>query len=177
VTQAAGLRQPPDAPAHRYPLRVYFEDTDAGGMAYHANYLRWAERARTESLRAMGLPHQMLMEGHDSILVVRRIEVEYWRPARLDDAVMVETRVVAVRGVTIVLDQRMVPGDDGGAGEGPLAALRVELACIDRHGLRPKRIPEPWRTALDGVAARSDRGGVRGGGNAGSRDGIEPPGQ
>jgi acyl-CoA thioester hydrolase len=146
------VRTPPDAPAHRYPLRVYFEDTDAGGMAYHANYLRWAERARTESLRSMGLPHQMLMEGHDSILVVRRIEVEYWRPARLDDAVVVETRVIAVRGVTIVLDQRMVPGDEA-APEGPLAALRVELACIDRHSLRPKRIPEPWRSALDAQAA------------------------
>ena len=145
------MRVPPDAPAHRYPLRVYFEDTDAGGMAYHANYLRWAERARTESLRAMGLPHQMLMEGHDSILVVRRIEVEYWRPARLDDAVVVETRVIAVRGVTIVLDQRVVPE---GGGQGPLAALRVELACIDRHGLRPKRIPEPWRSALDAKAAQ-----------------------
>jgi acyl-CoA thioester hydrolase len=128
-------------------------------MAYHANYLRWAERARTESLRSMGLPHQMLMEGHDSILVVRRIEVEYWRPAKLDDAVVVETRVVAVRGVTIVLDQRMVPGDGGQEPqEGPLAALRVELACIDRHGLRPKRIPEPWRSALDAQAAQGVAG-------------------
>ena len=149
-----GLNRPPNSPAHRWPLRVYFEDTDAGGMAYHANYLRWAERARTESLRAMGLPHQMLMEGHDSILVVRRIEVEYWRPAKLDDAVVVETRVIAVRGVTIVLDQRMVPGDENDAGQGPLAALRVELACIDRHSLRPKRIPEPWRSALDAKAAQ-----------------------
>lgn len=148
-----GLNRPPNSSAHRYPLRVYFEDTDAGGMAYHANYLRWAERARTESLRAMGLPHQMLMQGHDSILVVRRIEVEYWRPARLDDSVVVETRIIAVRGVTIVLDQRMVPDGDGAA-DGPLAALRVELACIDRHSLRPKRIPEPWRSALDAQAAR-----------------------
>ncbi|MFZ4407082.1 MAG: YbgC/FadM family acyl-CoA thioesterase [Paracraurococcus sp.] len=146
------MKIPPNSPAHRWPLRVYFEDTDAGGMAYHANYLRWAERARTESLRAMGLPHQMLMEGHDSILVVRRIEVEYWRPARLDDSVVVETRIIAVRGVTIVLDQRMVP--DGHAADGPLAALRVELACIDRHSLRPKRIPEPWRSALDAQAAQ-----------------------
>ncbi|MCO6419663.1 YbgC/FadM family acyl-CoA thioesterase [Siccirubricoccus sp. KC 17139] len=142
---------PPPGPAHRYPLRVYFEDTDAGGMAYHANYLRWAERARTESLRAIGLPHQMMIELHDSILVVRRIEVEYWRPARLDDAIVVETRVVAVRGVTLVLDQRMLREGEG-VGEGPLAALRVELACVDRHGLRPKRIPEPWRSALSGSA-------------------------
>lgn len=148
------MRQAPDAPAHAWPLRVYFEDTDAGGMAYHASYLRWAERARTESLRAMGLPHQVLMEDYASILVVRRIEVEYWRPARLDDAVLVETRVIAVRGVTILLDQRVVPaGDAAEAGQGPLAALRVDLACIDRHSLRPKRIPEPWRAALDAKAA------------------------
>ena len=150
------MKKAPDAPAHRYPLRVYFEDTDAGGMAYHANYLRWAERARTESLRAMGLPHQMLMEDHNSILVVRRIEVEYWRPARLDDAIVVETRVVTVRGVTLLLDQRMLPGE--GEAEGPLAALRVELACIDRHSLRPKRIPEPWRSALDAKSAAGGEG-------------------
>jgi acyl-CoA thioester hydrolase len=142
----------PDAPAHSFPIRVYFEDTDAGGMAYHATYLRWAERARTESLRDMGLPHQLMMERHDAILVVRRIEVEYWRPARLDDALVVETRVIAVKGVTLVLDQRMVQPD------GVLAALRVELACVDRHALRPKRIPEPWRTALNGAPGMTDRG-------------------
>ena len=95
------MRVPPTSPAHRFPIRVYFEDTDAGGMAYHANYLRWAERARTESLRDMGLPHQLMMERHDAILVVRRVEVEYWRPARLDDALVVETRVIAVKGVTL----------------------------------------------------------------------------
>ena len=151
------MRKPPESSPHRWPLRVYFEDTDAGGMAYHANYLRWAERARTESLRAIGLPHQHLIERHDSILVVRRIEVEYWRPARLDDAVVVETRVIAVRGVTIVLDQRMLPGEtaaDEAAEDAaaPLAAMRVELACVDRHTLRPKRIPEPWRSALEATA-------------------------
>ncbi|WP_243634774.1 YbgC/FadM family acyl-CoA thioesterase [Roseicella frigidaeris] len=158
-----GLRQAPAAPAHRWPLRVYFEDTDAGGMAYHANYLRWAERGRTESLRAMGLPHQMLMEGHHSILVVRRIEVEYWRPARLDDAVVVETRVASVRGVTLLLDQRVVADGAAEAGAGPLAALRVELACIDRGSLRPRRIPEPWRSALEAVAP----GGAAGAGTGG----------
>jgi acyl-CoA thioester hydrolase len=82
------------------------------------------------------------MERHHSILVVRRIEVEYWRPARLDDALVVETRVMAVRGAALLLDQRMVRGEEA------LAALHVELACIDRDTLRPKRIPEPWRAAL-----------------------------
>ena len=153
------MKVAPDAsasgPAHRFPIRVYFEDTDAGGVAYHATYLRWAERARTESLRDMGLPHQMMMERHDSILVVRRIEVEYWRPARLDDAIAVETRVLQVKGVTLLLDQRMLAADGEAA---PLAALRVELACIDRHSLRPKRIPEPWRSALGALPGRTDQG-------------------
>lgn len=132
---------------HAYMLRVYFEDTDAGGMAYHAAYLRWAERARTESLREAGLPHHEMMERHGAILVVRRVEVEYVRPARLDDAVTVETRVLAVRGASLVLDQRA--RKDGA----DLAVMRVELACLDRTDLRPRRIPEPWRTAIGGDAA------------------------
>jgi acyl-CoA thioester hydrolase len=127
---------------HHLPIRVYFEDTDAGGIAYHATYLRWAERARTEALREMGLPHQLMMERHDSILVVRRIEVEYWRPARLDDLVTVETRTQHLRAAMISLEQRVM------LGEALLATLKVELACLDRHSMRPTRIPEPWRTAL-----------------------------
>ncbi len=132
---------------HSHPIRVYFEDTDAGGMAYHATNHRWAERARTEALREAGLPHQELVEREGAILVVRRVEVEYVRPARLDDAVTVETRVLAVRGATLVLDQRArKDGTD-------LAVMRVELACLDRAGLRPRRIPEPWRTAIGGGGA------------------------
>ncbi len=144
----------PDAPAHRFPIRVYFEDTDAGGMAYHANYLRWAERARTEALRDMGLPHQAMIEQHNSLLVVRRAEVEYWRPARLDDALVVETRVIAVKGVTMALDQRVMRDSEA------LAALRIELACVDRTTLRPRRIPEAWRSALEGASARGAEAGA-----------------
>jgi acyl-CoA thioester hydrolase len=166
LNRPRSLARAPDTPAHSYPLRVYFEDTDAGGMAYHANYLRWAERARTESLRAIGLPHQMMIELHNSILVVRRIEVEYWRPARLDDALVVETRVIAVKGVTLALDQRVLRQDGAGVEEAPLAALRVELACVDRQGLRPMRIPEPWRSVLGAVP----------GGVGGDRPGDVPGG-
>ncbi len=166
ASRRAGLnRPPPEVPVHAHPVRVYFEDTDAGGMAYHATYLRWAERGRTEALRAMEMPHQRLVEGHNSILVVRRVEVEYAAPARLDDALVVETRVLAVRGVTMRLDQRMRL-EDGGA---TLAVLGVELACVDKDTLRPRRIPEPWRSALAGnAAAGAGRGaaGRTGGGGA-----------
>ena len=137
---------------HRYPIRVYFEDTDAGGMAYHANYLRWAERARTESLRAIGLPHQAMIERHNSLLVVRRIEVEYWRPARLDDLVVVETTVLKVTGAQILLDQTVRMGEGEAAGE-RLAGLKVGLVSVDQAGLKPVPLPEPWRSVLRDLMA------------------------
>ncbi len=127
---------------HDFPIRVYFEDTDAGGIVYHATYLRWAERARTEALRDMGLPHSLMMERHASLLVVRRIEVEYCRPARLDDLVTVQTRTLSMRAAMISLEQRVMLGED------LLASLQVDLACLDRHSMRPTRIPEPWRAVL-----------------------------
>ncbi len=129
---------------HRFAIRVYFEDTDAGGVAYHANYLRWAERARTESLRAMHLPHALMMERHNTMLVVRRIEVEYVRPARLDDLLVIETRIRGLGAATLDLDQRVLREDDGAE----LARLLVGLVCVSADGLRPARVPEPWRSEL-----------------------------
>lgn len=129
---------------HRHPVRVYFEDTDAGGVAYHANYLKWAERGRTESLRAMHLPHALMMERHRVMLVVRRIKVEYVRPARLDEALVVETGVRALGAATLDLDQRVLREADGAE----LARLDVGLVCVRAEGLQPARIPEPWRSEL-----------------------------
>jgi acyl-CoA thioester hydrolase len=132
---------------HRYPLRVYFEDTDAGGVAYHANYLRWAERARTESLRDIGLPHHLLMVRHGSLLVVRRIEVAYLRPARLDDAVVVETRVLKAGAASLEVGQDVVAAEARGK-DAVLARLKVGLVCVSQESLRPVALPEPWRSAL-----------------------------
>jgi acyl-CoA thioester hydrolase len=140
---------------HRYSLRVYFEDTDAGGMAYHARYLHWAERARTESLRAIGLPHQFMMERHNALLVVRRVEVEYWRPARLDDSVVVETSVLRVTGAQVLLGQ-VVRAADGALDR--LAGLRVGLVCVGRDSLRPVPLPEPWRSVLKGLVVPNEVG-------------------
>lgn len=137
---------------HRHYLRVYFEDTDAGGMAYHARYLHWAERARTESLRAIGLPHNLMIERHRALLVVRRVDVEYWRPARLDDAVVVETAILRVTGAQILLNQtvRAAEGDAGHPGE-RLAGLKVGLVCVGQETLKPVPLPDPWRTVLKGL--------------------------
>ncbi|MEO3475648.1 YbgC/FadM family acyl-CoA thioesterase [Roseomonas sp. CAU 1739] len=135
---------------HKYNLRVYFEDTDAGGMAYHARYLHWAERARTESLRAIGLPHQFMMERHNALLVVRRIEVEYWRPARLDDPVVVETAILRVTGAQVILSQtvRAAAAEGAGVSGERLAGLKVGLVCVGQGSLKPVPLPEPWRSVL-----------------------------
>jgi YbgC/YbaW family acyl-CoA thioester hydrolase len=89
-----------------------------------------------------------MIDGHNSILVVRRVEVEYALPARLDDLLSVDSRVVDVRGVTMTIDQRVTR--EGTA----LAALLVELACVDRTTLRPRRIPDPLRHVLGDTVAR-----------------------
>ncbi|MBO1077012.1 tol-pal system-associated acyl-CoA thioesterase [Roseomonas marmotae] len=134
---------------HRWPVRVYFEDTDAGGIVYHANYLRWAERARTESFRAIDLPHQLMMQRHASLLVVRRIEVEYVAPARLDDSLIVETRVLAMRGASVDFGQAVLDEASGAT----RAVLKVGLVCVRAEGMRPAPIPEPWRSVLrDGMS-------------------------
>jgi len=129
---------------HRLLVRVYFEDTDAGGVAYHANYLKWAERARTESLRSMHLPHALMMERHNSMLVVRRIEVQYVRPARLDEMLLVETRIAGLGAASLDLIQVVMREADTAV----LARLKVGLVCVRTDGLRATRLPEPWRSRL-----------------------------
>jgi acyl-CoA thioester hydrolase len=126
---------------HSHAVRVYFEDTDAGGVAYHARYLHWAERARTEALRGMGLPHAEMQRLHGCFLVVRRLAVEYARPARLDDLVEVSTEIRRA-GAALLLRQEVRRGAEH------LAALDVTLACVDAATLAPRRLPEPWLGAL-----------------------------
>jgi acyl-CoA thioester hydrolase len=137
---------------HRYPVRVYYEDTDAGGVAYHASYLRFAERARTEALRDLGVPHAELLQRFTLMFVVRRVEVDYLRPARLDDSLTVVTEPVTVGGASVVLRQ------DVRGPEGSCAVLSVRLACIDIRQGKPGRLPQRWRTALTEmcIAARGE---------------------
>lgn len=137
---------------HRYRLRVYFEDTDAGGIVYHARFLGFAERGRTELLRDLGVPHAELVRDHNLIFVVRRVELDYSRPARLDDAIVVATEPVAMGGATVTLRQTFWrEGEDK-----PLATLRIGLACMRIADQRPARLPARWREAflrLDSGAA------------------------
>src|SRR5579871_5424679 len=87
--------------AHRYRLRVYYEDTDAGGIVYHANYLRFAERARTEAMRDAGAPHAEMSAQAGLIFVVHRVELDYWAPARIDDSLIVLTRLHSLRPASV----------------------------------------------------------------------------
>src|SRR5450755_2144290 len=91
--------------AHHYVLRIYYEDTDAGGVVYHANYLRFAERARTEALRDLGVPHAEMVERFGLMFMVHRVEVDYERGARLDEALTIETEVLDVGGASTKLRQ------------------------------------------------------------------------
>jgi acyl-CoA thioester hydrolase len=134
---------------HRYAIRVYYEDTDAGGVVYHATYLRYAERARTEALRELGVPHADLVQQFGLMFMVRRIEVDYERGARLDEALTVETEVLEVGGATTRLRQTVRSKD------GICAALTIRLACVRVEGDRPGRIPAPWRKGL--IAMRDSR--------------------
>jgi acyl-CoA thioester hydrolase len=134
---------------HRYSFRVYYEDTDAGGVVYHANYLRYAERARTEALRQAGIPHAELVERFNLMFMVHRAEIDYVRPGRLDDTLVVETDTLEVGGASILLRQTVL---------GPLgvcASLRIKLACVRIQGNRAARIPPRWRDAMTGLIRRT----------------------
>jgi acyl-CoA thioester hydrolase len=161
---------------HRYCLRVYYEDTDAGGVVYHANYLRYAERGRTEALRDAGIPHAQLVEQFNLMFMVHRAEIDYVRPAMLDDLLVVETETQDVGGATVLLRQT-VSGP-----KGVCATVRIRLACVRIGGNKPARIPPRWREALSNLRRQDDAGpslrhqddagpGLRHQDDAGSRDG------
>ncbi len=129
---------------HVYPLRVYYEDTDASGIVYYANYLKFAERARTEMMRGAGITHVTLLGDHDAAFVVRRCTVDYRQPARLDDDIEVRTSIGTVAGAHIEAEQRVVR-------EGALlASIDLKLGCIGRNG-RAVRLPAPLRQALSSL--------------------------
>ncbi len=133
-------------PVHTMIMRVYIEDTDAGGIVYYANYLKFAERARTEMLRASGLSHATMMQEDGLALVVRRCALDCHRPLRLDDSFAVDTAVTSISGALLSLRQHLRREDR--SGDTDIATLVVNLACVGRDG-RPKRMPLPLRKAMD----------------------------
>ena len=129
-------------PRHDIAFRVYYEDTDAGGVMYHANYLAFAERGRTEAMRSLGAPVSDLLADCGLGFFVSDVRISYRRPVRLDDLVMVTTWLRELGGARCRLRQSLTCN-------GAVAAdLEVELACIRVADLKPARIPPLWRDVL-----------------------------
>jgi len=130
---------------HVLPIRVYFEDTDFSGLVYHATYLRWCERGRSDFLRLVGNDHRALIDGsggrEPAAFVVRRMSLEYLKPARIDEILEVTTRVKATAAATLTLDQRI--GRDGVE----LFTAEVMVVLISQSG-KPMRLSTALRDAL-----------------------------
>jgi acyl-CoA thioester hydrolase len=132
---------------HTLTLRVYWEDTDAGGVVYYANYLKFFERARTEWLRALGIEQQALKEQTGAMFVVADVQVRYLVPARLDDLLMVTVKVLANRHASIQIEQQVWRG------ETLLAEGSVRVGCVDANTLRPRRMPAAVLDAIESKRA------------------------
>ncbi len=143
----AGAPKTPAA-AHDFtlPVRVYYEDTDAGGVVYYANYLKFCERARTEWLRTLGLSQQKLLDEQGLGFVVRSVQADYLAPARLDDALVVRTRVATLRRASLLFEQELRRGQE------LLFSAQVLLASIDLHRHKPVAIPASLHALLESKA-------------------------
>jgi len=133
----------------RFSIRVYYEDTDAGGVVYYANYLKFFERARTEWLRALGFEQQLLAQETGCIFIVRGIQTQYRRPAVLDDLLCIRSRVSRLGKASIDFEQFCERGGD------LLASGRVEVGCVDRLTLRPRPLPPGLSQAMAPLVAQS----------------------
>ena len=129
-----------------WPARVYWEDTDGGGIVYYANYLRFLERARTEWLRSLGYSQQILAREAGMVFTVASLTVEYRRPARLDDELTITCEPHADRAATIRFQQAIFRGGPGG--EPPILTAGVRVACVDASTLKPRRLPESLMNVL-----------------------------
>ena len=131
-----------DGKMHILPVRVYYEDTDVSGIVYHANYLRFLERGRSEALRLAGVHHMVMMSGEEPVAwTIRRIEIDYARPAKLDDALEVHTRYQVLAGARLNGEQWVKRGGE------VLISAKIEAALITMTG-RPRRIPEEVRAKI-----------------------------
>lgn len=137
-----------DGETHVLPVRVYFEDTDFTGLVYHANFLKFCERGRSDFIRTLGIDHRSLAnpdEGEPAVFVVRRIEVDYLKPARIDEVLEVVTRCAEIGGATLVLSQEV--RRDGVV----LARLKVSVVLVSKTG-KPQRLGQLVRGALERFA-------------------------
>lgn len=127
---------------HNLPIRVYYEDTDVGGVVYYANYLKFAERGRSEFLREIGYENRTLIEQEKKMFVVTALEAHYLSPARLDDLLTLETVTEDVKNASFSMKQTVFCGNN------KLFHMTVRLACVELQG-KPVKLPEGLRKALE----------------------------
>jgi len=119
-----------------WPVRVYYEDTDAGGVVFYANYLKFFERARTEMLRSLGFEQDQMIAEQKLIFVVRSVQIDYLKPARFNESIDVTAEVILIKKVSLNFKQVITRGED------LLCKGNVRIACLDAETLKPKTIPE-----------------------------------
>lgn len=120
---------------HKMDLRIYYKDTDAGGIVYHSNYLEYAERARTEFLHDIGLSNKALIE-RDIAFIIKRAEIDYKSPARLEDVITVHTRIGGIKNASMIMLQTVKRAEQ------ELVDLKIMVVFVNPHTLKPVRIPE-----------------------------------
>jgi acyl-CoA thioester hydrolase len=135
---------------HILPIRIYYEDTDLSGVVYHANYLRFMERGRSEFFRCAGIERLAMMdEDEATVWALRKASLEFFRPARVDELVNVHTRATALTGARMTADQKIVRGDE-------VLAHGTAEACIITLAGKPRRIPREMRTKLQPFVGGAD---------------------
>ncbi|QJR10301.1 Acyl-CoA thioesterase YbgC [Usitatibacter rugosus] len=136
-------RLQPELFTYSFPVRVYYENTDAGGVVYHAEYLKFLERARTEWLRHLGFDHQVLGRNHKVVFVVSSMAIDFIKPARLDDMVSVSVQLESLGKVRSVFVQEVRREDE------VLVKAKVTVACLTVDSFKPVEIPEPLRRKME----------------------------
>ena len=135
-------RLQPELFVYSFPVRVYFENTDAGGVVYHAEYLKFLERARTEWLRHLGFDHQALARNHRIVFVVTQAAVDFLKPARLDDSISVSVQLESLGKVRCVFTQEIRRDDD------LLVRAKITVACVSGEHFKPAEIPDALRRKM-----------------------------
>ncbi|SFN16081.1 tol-pal system-associated acyl-CoA thioesterase [Variovorax sp. OV329] len=146
--------------SYAHPIRIYWEDTDAGGIVFYANYLKFMERARTEWLRSLGIEQQKLRETSGGIFVVSETHLKYHRPARLDDQLLVTALLRQAGSASLIIEQRVLsnPEQKSGPEELPAQALLCEgtirIGWVNAASMRPSRLPASVSTVFERIAQR-----------------------
>ncbi len=126
-----------------WPIRIYYEDTDAGGVVFYANYLKFYERARTEMLRDMGFEQDVLITQESVIFVVRSVQVDYLKPAKFNNMLDVSAEISLVKSASLTFKQTIMCENE------VLNKASIRIACLDAHSMRPKLIPDFLKQALN----------------------------